>query len=68
MASANGRVEGVLVRGMRMEDLQTNRVIAPNVKSGSLRLVSPDSGRVAIGSRLAEALELWFEQDVRRLE
>jgi lipoprotein-releasing system permease protein len=56
MASANGRVEGVLVRGMRMQDLQTNRVIAPNVKSGDLRLVAPGSNRVAIGSRLAEAL------------
>src|SRR4051794_30032902 len=56
MASANGRVEGVLVRGMRMEDLQTNRVIAPNIKSGALRLVTPGSNRVAIGSRLAESL------------
>ena len=56
MASANGRVEGVLVRGMRMEDLQTNRVIAPNIKSGALRLVTPGSDRVAIGSRLAESL------------
>src|SRR5215213_3822242 len=26
MASANGRVEGVLVRGVRLEDLRTNRV------------------------------------------
>ena len=56
MASANGRVEGVLVRGMRIGDLQGNPVISSNVKSGSLRLVTPDSGRVAIGSRLAEAL------------
>lgn len=56
MASANGRVEGVLVRGMRVEDIQHNPVIAGNVKSGSLGLVTPDSGKVAIGSRLAEAL------------
>jgi lipoprotein-releasing system permease protein len=56
MASANGRVEGVLVRGMRMEDFQTNPVISKNVKAGDLRLVTPDSGRVAIGSRLAQAL------------
>ncbi len=56
MASANGRVEGVLVRGMRMEDLRSNPVIAGNVKSGDLRLIAPDSGRVAIGSRLAEVL------------
>ena len=56
MASANGRVEGVLVRGMRIEDLRDNPVIAGNVKSGSLSLVTPGSGRVAIGVRLAEAL------------
>jgi lipoprotein-releasing system permease protein len=56
MASSNGRVEGVLVRGMRMEDFQTNPVISKNVKAGDLRLVTPDSGRVAIGSRLAQAL------------
>ena len=56
MASANGRVEGVLVRGMRLEDLRTNPTIAGNVKSGDLRSVTPGSGRIAIGSRLAETL------------
>ncbi|HEU5482909.1 MAG TPA: lipoprotein-releasing ABC transporter permease subunit [Sphingomicrobium sp.] len=56
MASANGRVEGVLVRGMRVEDIRNNPVITANVKSGHLSLVTPDSGRVAIGSRLAETL------------
>lgn len=56
MASANGRVEGVLVRGMRVEDIRNNPVITGNVKSGDLRLITPDSGRIAIGSRLAEAL------------
>jgi lipoprotein-releasing system permease protein len=56
MASANGRVEGVLVRGMRLQDIRQNPVIAKNVKSGSLAMVTPGSNRVAIGSRLAEAL------------
>jgi len=56
MASGNGRVEGVLVRGMRPEDLQGNKIIAPNVKSGSLASIQPGSGKVAIGSHLAEAL------------
>jgi lipoprotein-releasing system permease protein len=56
MASSNGRVEGVLVRGMRIDDIQKNPVISDNVKSGDLRLIQPGSGRVAIGSRLAEAL------------
>ncbi len=56
MASANGRVEGVLVRGMRFEDIRDNPVISGNVKSGSLESVSPGSNRVAIGSRLSEVL------------
>ncbi len=56
MASSNGRVEGVLVRGMRMADLRSNKTINENVKSGDMRTITPDSGRVAIGSRLAEML------------
>jgi lipoprotein-releasing system permease protein len=56
MASANGRVEGVLVRGMRVEDILANRTITSNVVAGNLQSVKPGSGTVAIGSRLAEAL------------
>ena len=56
MASANGRVEGVVVRGMRIEDIRGNSVMAENVKSGSLEDITPGSNRVAIGSRLAETL------------
>ena len=56
MASSNGRVEGVLVRGMRMPDIVNNPVIAGNVKSGNLASMQPGSGRVAIGIRLAESL------------
>src|SRR5690349_14928805 len=56
MASANGRVEGVLVRGMRVGDIRTNPVINEHVRSGDLRTLTPGSNRVAIGVRLAEAL------------
>ncbi|HUE78588.1 MAG TPA: lipoprotein-releasing ABC transporter permease subunit [Sphingomicrobium sp.] len=56
MASANGRVEGVLVRGMRIQDLRSNETINANVKSGDIRAIAPGSGRVAIGSRLAQLL------------
>ena len=56
MASANGRVEGVLVRGMRIGDIVTNKEIAGNITSGDLRLVRPGTRVVAIGSRLAELL------------
>jgi lipoprotein-releasing system permease protein len=56
MASANGRVEGVLVRGMRMPDILSNKTITSNVVAGDLKSIAPGSARVAIGSRLAEAL------------
>src|SRR5687767_3146197 len=56
MASANGRVEGVLVRGMRLQDLRSNATITGNVTSGDLNAIAPGSGRVALGSRLAEML------------
>ena len=56
MASSNGRVEGVLVRGMRVEDIQSNRTINANVVAGDLRTITPGTGRIAIGSRLAQAL------------
>ncbi len=56
MASANGRVEGVLVRGLRVEDIRSNPVLTDNVVSGDLRTLIPGSGNVAIGSRLAEAI------------
>jgi lipoprotein-releasing system permease protein len=56
MASANGRVEGVLVRGVRLQDIRGNRVMNENVKAGDMRSITPGSNNVAIGSRLAEAL------------
>ncbi len=56
MASANGRVEGVLVRGLRIEDLRANKTMNENVKSGDMKSITPGSGNIAIGSRLAESL------------
>ena len=56
MATANGRFEGVLVRGMRVEDIRSNTTITANVKAGDITSIVPGSNRVAIGSRLAETL------------
>ncbi len=56
MASANGRVEGVLVRGNRVEDIRTNPILNGNVKSGDIKAITPGSGMIAIGARLAETL------------
>jgi lipoprotein-releasing system permease protein len=56
MATTNGRFAGVLVRGMRMEDIHSNRTIMSGVVAGDIKSVTPGSGKVAIGSRLAETL------------
>ena len=56
MASYDGRVEGVLVRGMRVEDIHSNAAIKSNVVVGRLDRITPGSNNVAIGARLAEAL------------
>ena len=56
MASANGRVEGVLVRGNTLQDIRQNPVLNGKVVSGDLKSITPGSGRVAIGARLAETL------------
>jgi lipoprotein-releasing system permease protein len=59
MATANGRFEGVLVRGMRVEDIQSNRTLNAKVMGGDMRSITPGSGKVAVGSRLAEELGLY---------
>src|SRR3712207_6267038 len=56
MASYEGRVEGVLVRGMRVADIRSNRTIQGKVVAGNLNAVTPGSNNVAIGARLADAL------------
>ena len=56
MASYEGRVEGVLVRGMQREDILRNPVLQGKVLSGSLEALRPGGEKVAIGVRLAEAL------------
>lgn len=56
MATYEGRVEGVLARGMRAEDIRSNPVVSQKVIDGRLSELVPGSGNVAIGARLAEAL------------
>ena len=53
LASFNGRVEAILVRGNTQDDISR---IAPQVKSGSLSQLRPGASSVAIGARLAENL------------
>jgi lipoprotein-releasing system permease protein len=59
MGTANGRFEGVLVRGMRVEDIRSNKTITSNVLAGDIRSITPGSTRVAIGSGLSNTLGLY---------
>ncbi len=54
LATFNGRVEAVLVRGMTVPDIRDNSTLKAKVLAGSLNALTPESGKVAIGSRLAE--------------
>lgn len=55
MGSTGGRVEAVLARGMTLDDIR-GPSIGGNVVGGRVRNITPGSGNVAIGARLAEAL------------
>lgn len=56
MAMSNGRVEGVLVRGMTVPDIRSNKAIGTKLIGGNLAELTPSAGNVAIGSGLAEHL------------
>ena len=44
------------MRGMRVPDIRSNETLGGKVIVGSLAALTPGSGKIAIGSRLAEAL------------
>lgn len=56
MATFNGRVEFILLRGMQVDDIRKNKAVSGNVVVGNLANITTGSNRVAIGSRLAESL------------
>jgi lipoprotein-releasing system permease protein len=58
MATNQGRVEAILLRGVPRADILTNPTMNSNVIAGSLSNLRPGSDNVAVGSRLAELLGL----------
>ena len=56
LGTFNGRVEGILVRGMLVPDIRKNETLNGKVLQGSLDTLTPGSGNVAIGSELARNL------------
>lgn len=58
MATNEGRVGAIFLRGVPREDILTNTTLNRDVLAGSLAALRPGSDNVAIGSRLAEQLGL----------
>ncbi len=58
MATTEGRVEAILLRGVPRQDIVSNPTLNRNVIAGSLADLRPGSDNVAVGSRLAQALGL----------
>ena len=58
MATTEGRVEAILLRGVPRDDMLTNPTMNRDVLAGDLADVRPGSDNVAVGSRLAELLGL----------
>jgi len=58
MATHEGRVEAILLRGLELPDIRNNALIRDHVVAGSLDSLRSDGNTVAIGSRLAQLLGL----------
>ena len=58
MATNEGRVEAILLRGVPRDEILSNPTMTRNVLAGSLDELRPDSENVAVASRLAEMLGL----------
>ncbi len=57
MATANGVARGAMVHGLRREDLLARKMVAEQIKEGSLDAYGKDDS-IVLGSRLAEKLGL----------
>lgn len=53
LTTFNGRVEGILVRGMTVPDIRNNQTLGGKVLQGNLNTLTANSGNIAIGSELA---------------
>ncbi len=56
LATFNGRFEAILMRGMSVKDIRRNETLKGKTIAGSIDSLSAGSGRIAMGSRLAQNL------------
>jgi lipoprotein-releasing system permease protein len=64
LATFQGRVEASLIRGMTEEDIRESPSLKGKVVAGSLDSIRTGSGKVAIGSRLAENMGVTVGQTI----
>ncbi len=64
LTTFNGRVEAILARGMSVNDILNNETLKGKTVAGSLRSLSPNEDKVAIGSRLAQNLGVQVGQSI----
>jgi len=64
LVTYQGRAEAASIRGMAEQDIWENPSLKSKIVSGSLRSVRTGSGKVAIGSRLAENLGVSVGQTI----
>ena len=56
LATFNGRFEAILMRGMSVQDIRRNETLKGKTIAGSIDSLAAGSGRIAMGSRLAQNL------------
>ncbi|WP_311269711.1 lipoprotein-releasing ABC transporter permease subunit [Sphingobium sp. WCS2017Hpa-17] len=56
LATFDGRVEAILVRGMTVPDIRSNKTLKSKVLAGNMNNLVANGGKIGIGSRLAENL------------
>ena len=64
LTTFDGRVEAILARGMSVNDILKNETLKGKTVAGSLRALSPNEDKVAIGSRLAQNLGVQVGQSI----
>jgi lipoprotein-releasing system permease protein len=64
LATHDGRVEAILTRGMQVKDILSNATLKGKTVAGDMKQVTVNSGKIAIGSRLAQNLGVQLGQSI----
>jgi lipoprotein-releasing system permease protein len=64
LATHEGRVEAILTRGMQVKDILNNPTLKGKTVAGDMKQVTVNSGKIAIGSRLAQNLGVQLGESI----